>query len=199
MYTLEQSLRSEGWRSVAGVDEVGRGPLAGPVVAAAVILDPGDPIAGLADSKKLTPKKRDSLFAEISERALSVAVAGVGAREIERINILQASRRARAPAAGRLDAPLDYLLIDGNKKIPFDAPQSAVVSGDSKCASIAAASIVAKVVRDHLMKRLDKRFPCYGFARHKGYPTRDHLAALREHGPCVLHRRTFRGVPGAGQ
>lgn len=196
MYTLERRLQGEGWKRIAGVDEVGRGPLAGPVVAAAVVIDPEDPIEGLADSKKLTPKKRDSLFTEISARALFAAVAGVGAREIERRNILQASLHAMAMAVGRLGHPVDYLLIDGNKKIPVEVPQSAVVSGDATCASIAAASIFAKVVRDRLMERLDVRFPHYGFARHKGYPTRDHLAAIREHGPCVLHRRTFRGVAG---
>jgi len=197
MYALERRLFSEGHRSVAGVDEAGRGPLAGPVVAAAVVLDPEDPIEGLADSKKLTPKRRESLLAEIEGRALSVAVAAVGARTIERINILQASLRAMATAVRRLDPPLDYLLIDGNKKIPLDMPQLAVVSGDSTCACIAAASIVAKVVRDRLMERFDRRFPVYGFARHKGYPTRAHLEAIRANGPCFLHRRTFRGVPGA--
>ena len=196
MYTLERRLQGEGWQRIAGVDEVGRGPLAGPVVAAAVVLDPVDPIEGLADSKKLSPKKRDLLFLEIGKRALFVAVAGIGAREIERRNILQASLQAMARAVGRLGCPMDYLLIDGNKKIPVGVPQSAVVSGDATCASIAAASIFAKVIRDRLMARLDVRFPHYGFARHKGYPTRDHLAAIREHGPCFLHRRTFRGVTG---
>ena len=196
MYTLERRLRVEGFRSVAGVDEVGRGPLAGPVVAAAVVLDPEDPIEGLADSKKLSPRKREKLFLEIGERALSVALAALGARQIERVNILQASLRAMASAAGRLALPLDHLLVDGNRKVPLDMPQTAVVSGDSQCACIAAASIVAKVARDRLMARLDRHFPHYGFARHKGYPTRDHLKALREHGPCILHRRTFNGVPG---
>jgi ribonuclease HII len=157
MYALERRLLSGGHRSVAGVDEAGRGPLAGPVVAAAVVLDPEDPIEGLADSKKLTPKRRESLLAEIEGRALSVAVAAVGARAIERINILQASLRAMATAVRRLDPPLDYLLIDGNKKIPIDMPQLAVVSGDSTCACIAAASIVAKVVRDRLMRSEERR------------------------------------------
>ena len=154
MYALERRLFSEGHRSVAGVDEAGRGPLAGPVVAAAVVLDPEDPIEGLADSKKLTPKRRESLLAEIEGRALLVAVAAVGARAIERINILQASLRAMATAVRRLDPPLDYLLIDGNKKIPLDMPQLAVVSGDSTCACIAAASIVAKVHRDAAIDKL---------------------------------------------
>ncbi|MFC1491486.1 ribonuclease HII [Nitrospinota bacterium] len=198
MYTLERRLLDEGRKSVAGVDEVGRGPLAGPVVAAAVVLDPADPIDGLADSKQLSPLKRGILFQEIGLRARSVAVAAASARQIERINILQASLRAMATAASRLCSPLDYLLVDGNRKVPLDVPQSAVISGDSQCACIAAASIVAKVVRDRLMERLDRYFPYYGFARHKGYPTRGHLQALRIHGPCVLHRRTFRGVPGTG-
>ncbi len=200
MYGTERRLMRQGRRTVAGVDEAGRGPLAGPVVAAAVVLDPGDPIAGLADSKALSRLRREGLFDEILRRARAVAVAAAGPREIERTNILAASLRAMACAAGRLPLSLDHLLVDGNRPIPFDAPQTPVVSGDALCASIAAASIVAKVLRDRLMERMDRRFPQYGFGRHKGYPTREHLEALRAHGPCSLHRRTFRGVraPGRG-
>ncbi|MBI2178059.1 MAG: ribonuclease HII [Candidatus Tectomicrobia bacterium] len=178
---------AQGLRSVAGVDEAGRGPLAGPVVAAAVVLDPGDPIEGLADSKRLTPGRREALFGETASAA--------GPREIERRNILQASLWAMARAARRLSLRPDHLLVDGNRRIPLALPQTPVVSGDALCACVAAASIVAKVLRDRLMVRLDRDFPAYGFVRHKGYPTREHLAALRARGPCRLHRRTFRGVP----
>lgn len=196
MYAAEQRLMEQGLRSVAGVDEAGRGPLAGPVVAAAVVLDPGDPIEGLADSKKLTPGRREALFGEILSRARAVAASAAGPREIERRNILQASLWAMARAARRLALRPDHLLVDGNRPIPLALPQTPVVSGDALCACVAAASIVAKVLRDRLMVRLDREFPAYGFGRHKGYPTREHLEALRAHGPCRLHRRTFRGVPG---
>jgi len=196
MYEAEQGLMAEGFRSVAGVDEAGRGPLAGPVVAAAVVLDPGDPIEGLADSKTLTPGRREALFGEILLRARAVAAAAAGPREIERRNILQASLWAMARAARRLALRPDHILVDGNRPLPLALPQTTVVSGDARCACVAAASIVAKVLRDRLMERLDGFFPRYGFLRHKGYPTREHLAALQAHGPCRLHRRTFRGVPG---
>ncbi len=194
MYQFERRLRKEGRRSIAGIDEAGRGPLAGPVLAAAVVLDPDRPIEGLDDSKKLSPRRRGELFEIIGRRARAVAVSAAGPREIERTNILRASLRAMATAVARLAVPVDYLLIDGNQPLSLDLPQAPIVSGDSLCASIAAASIVAKVLRDRLMERLDRRFPHYGFARHKGYPTREHIAALRLHGPCHLHRRTYRGV-----
>ena len=194
MYQFERRLRKEGRRSIAGIDEAGRGPLAGPVLAAAVVLDPDRPIEGLDDSKKLSPRRRGELFEIIGWRARSVAVSAAGPREIERVNILRASLRAMATAVARLAVPVDYLLIDGNRPLSLDLPQASIVSGDSLCASIAAASIVAKVMRDRMMERLDRRFPYYGFARHKGYPTREHIAALRLHGPCRLHRRTYNGV-----
>lgn len=194
MYEMERRLAGEGRGLIAGTDEAGRGPLAGPVVAAAVILDPEDPIEGLNDSKKLTPKRRDFLFDQIQERARAVAIAAAGPRRIERENILRASLNAMAEAVARLGVPVGHLLIDGNKNVPSGVAQTPVVSGDSKCACIAAASIIAKVARDRLMERFDRRFPQYGFARHKGYPTRGHLDALRSHGPCFLHRRTFNGV-----
>lgn len=196
MYAAEQGLMSEGFRSVAGVDEAGRGPLAGPVVAAAVVLEPEDPIEGLADSKKLSPGQRERLFGEILRRARAVAASAAGPREIERRNILQASLWAMARAARRLALRPDHLLVDGNRRVPLALPQTAVISGDARCACVAAASIVAKVLRDRLMDRLDGFFPHYGFVRHKGYPTPEHLTALRAHGPCRLHRRTFRGVAG---
>jgi len=198
MYAIEWGLLREGRGAVAGVDEAGRGPLAGPVVAAAVVLDPARPIEGLADSKMLSPQQREILLEEICWKALAVAVASSSPRQIERINILRASLQAMATAVGRLSVAADHLLVDGNRPIPLDIPQSPVVKGDSKCACIAAASIVAKVARDRLMERMDRRFPQYGFRRHKGYPTRAHLAALEAHGPCVIHRRTFRGVSVQG-
>lgn len=197
MYSIERELAGRGASPVAGVDEAGRGPLAGPVVAAAVVLDPENPIAGLADSKKLSPRQREALLPEILEKARAVAIAAAGPREIERINILQASLRAMAAAAEGLGHAPAHVLVDGNRKIPTAIPQTPLVKGDSRCACIAAASVVAKVYRDRVMARMDGRFPGYGFGRHKGYPTRDHLAALARHGPCRIHRRTFRGVPAA--
>lgn len=194
MYAIEWGLLREGRGAVAGVDEAGRGPLAGPVVAAAVVLDPARPIEGLADSKTLSPRQREALVEEIRGKALAVAVASSSPRQIERINILRASLRAMAAAVGRLSVAVGHLLVDGNRPVPLDIPQSPLVKGDSACACIAAASIVAKVARDRLMERMDRRFPHYGFRRHKGYPTRAHLAALEVHGPCAIHRRTFRGV-----
>ena len=195
MYSVERELVREGASPVAGVDEAGRGPLAGPVVAAAVVLDPENPIAGLADSKKLSARQREALLSEILEKARAVAIAAAGPREIERINILQASLRAMAAAAEGLGFAPAHVLVDGNRKIPTALPQTPLVKGDSRCACIAAASVVAKVYRDRVMARMDGRFPGYGFGKHKGYPTRDHLAALARHGPCRIHRRTFRGVP----
>ncbi len=195
MYSVERELAREGASPVAGVDEAGRGPLAGPVVAAAVVLDPENPIQGLADSKKLSARQREALLSEILEKARAVALAAAGPREIERINILQASLRAMAIAAEGLGLAPAHVLVDGNRKIPTALPQTPLVKGDSRCACIAAASVVAKVYRDRVMARMDGRFPGYGFGRHKGYPTRDHLAALARHGPCRIHRRTFRGVP----
>ncbi len=199
MYSIEIALSNEGASSVAGVDEAGRGPLAGPVVAAAVVLDPENPLRGLDDSKKLSPSDREALLHEILAKARAVALAAVGPREIERINILQASLRAMATAVERLPLAPAHVLVDGNKKIPASLPQTPLVKGDARCACIAAASVVAKVYRDRVMARMDARFPGYGFSKHKGYPTREHLAALGRRGPCRIHRRTFRGVPaGAG-
>ncbi len=197
MYSIERELASAGASPVAGVDEAGRGPLAGPVVAAAVVLDPENRVVGLDDSKKLSPRQREALLPEILAKARAVALAAAGPREIERINILQASLRAMATAVEGLGLEPAHVLIDGNKRIPVPLPQTPLVKGDSRCACIAAASVVAKVYRDRVMARMDGRFPGYGFGKHKGYPTRDHLAALARYGPCRIHRRTFRGVPAA--
>lgn len=182
---------------VAGVDEAGRGPLAGPVVAAAVILDELQPIKGLADSKILTPARRERLYAEICAKALCVCIAQASAEEIDQMNILQATLLAmqRAVAGLRL-APL-RVLVDGNRLPVLPMPAEAIVKGDAKVASIAAASILAKVHRDMLCAELHQAYPDYGFAAHKGYPTADHLAALRRLGPCAAHRRSFGPVRDA--
>ncbi|CAD7851791.1 MAG: Ribonuclease HII (EC 3.1.26.4) [Olavius algarvensis Gamma 1 endosymbiont] len=179
---------------IAGVDEAGRGPLAGPVTAAAVILDPERLLPGLADSKRLTPSRREALDREIRDQALAFAVAFATAEEIDRINILQASLLAMQRAVENLGVTPQRVLVDGNRCPPLAYPVEAVVKGDATVAVISAASILAKVARDREMLVLDGRFPGYGFAHHKGYPTRAHLAALRELGPCEPHRRSFRPV-----
>lgn len=176
---------------IAGVDEAGRGPLAGPVSAAAVILDPGRPIAGLGDSKKLTPARRETLDLQIRERALAWAIAWASAEEIDRINILQASLLAMQRAVATLTVRPGRVLVDGNRCPDVGCEALAIVGGDGSVPSIGAASILAKVARDRLMCNLDQRFPGYGFAAHKGYPTRFHVEALQRLGPCPEHRRSF--------
>ncbi len=184
---------------VAGVDEAGRGPLAGPVVAAAVILDELQPIRGLADSKLLTAARRELLYAEICAKALCVCIAEASVEEIDRLNILQATLLAMQRAVGGLRlAPL-RVQVDGNRLPVLPMPAEAIVKGDSKVASIAAASILAKVHRDRLCASLHAQFPDYGFASHKGYPTPEHLAALRRLGPCGAHRLSFGPVREAQQ
>lgn len=179
---------------VAGVDEAGRGPLAGPVIAAAVILDPARPIAGLADSKKLTEKQRERLFDEIRHNALAWSVARARVREIDEINILQASLLAMQRAVSQLKIPPQLVLVDGNKCPVMPCPAIAIVKGDQTEPAISAASIVAKVLRDRIMLFLDKKYPAYGFARHKGYPTASHVEALKQAGVSRVHRRTFAPV-----
>lgn len=177
---------------VAGVDEVGRGPLAGPVVAAAVILDVNNPIEGLMDSKKITEKRREILADEIKEKAISWAISRVDVDEIDQINILQASLRAMTLAVSELNQQPDFVMIDGNR-IPADLTISAeaVVKGDDRVACISAASIIAKVARDHEMIEMDTIYPGYGLAKHKGYPTKVHIEALQKLGVTKIHRRTF--------
>jgi len=184
---------------VAGVDEAGRGPLAGPVVAAAVIIAPDRRIRGLADSKVLTPEQREALFHVISERAVGVGVGIVDHETIDRINILQATKVAMAEALAQLTVRPDLVITDFVALRDLACPQKNLVDGDARCATVAAASIVAKVTRDRLMVEADQRFPVYGFARHKGYATPEHLAALDRWGPCPLHRRTFAGVWRQGE
>ena len=186
--------RLQGLSLIAGVDEAGRGPLAGPVVAAAVILPEKVEIPGLADSKSLTAGVRAELDREIRTVALALAVRELGARQIEVLGILKAALRAMAQAVQALSPTPQMVLVDGHQPLPLAFPQQPVIKGDVFCPSIAAASIVAKVHRDRLMERLHRRYPQYNFARHKGYATPEHLEALRCWGPCELHRRTFRGV-----
>lgn len=176
---------------LAGVDEVGRGPLVGSVVAAAVILDPARPIKGLTDSKALTAKRREALDAEIREQALAFAVAEASATEVDELNIYHATHLAMRRAIDALAPAAEYLLVDGNRLPGHHVPGQAVVKGDARHPAIGAASILAKVARDAQMLALDTRHPDYGFARHKGYPTREHLAALERLGPLPEHRRSF--------
>ncbi|PYN22945.1 MAG: ribonuclease HII [Candidatus Rokuibacteriota bacterium] len=194
---------AQAWRTgvtlIAGVDEAGRGPLAGPVVAAAVIIAPDRRIKGLADSKVLTPEQREALFHVISERAVGVGVGIVDHETIDRINILQATKVAMAEALAQLTVRPDLVITDFVALRDLACPQKNLVDGDARCATVAAASIVAKVTRDRLMVEADQRFPVYGFARHKGYATPEHLAALDRWGPCPLHRRTFAGVWRQGE
>jgi ribonuclease HII len=191
------------WRSglarIAGVDEAGRGPLAGPVVAAAVIIAPERRIRRLADSKLLPSERREELFGQIRARALAIGVGIVDQETIDRINILQATRRAMLEALAGLAILPDLVITDFVALAGLPYPQRNLVDGDARCASVAAASIVAKVTRDRLMLDADRAFPQYGFAQHKGYATPEHLAALDRHGPCPLHRRTFSGVWRQGE
>ena len=182
---------------LAGVDEAGRGPLVGPVVAAAVILDPRKPIAGLADSNTLSPRKRERLFHEILAKALCCSVAQASAEEIDQINILQATLLAMQRAVAGLRLPPKLVLVDGNRLPLLPMQAQAIVKGDATVAEISAASIVAKVHRDQWCAEFDALYPEYGFARHKGYGTAEHLAALVAHGPCPEHRRSFAPVAKA--
>ncbi|WP_281546022.1 ribonuclease HII [Grimontia sp. SpTr1] len=185
-------------RLIAGVDEVGRGPLVGAVVTAAVILDPNKPIEGLTDSKKLTDKKRAVLFEEIKEKALAWSLGRAEPEEIDDINILSATMLAMERAVAGLNIKPDFVLIDGNR-VPkgLNIPAEAVIKGDLRVAEISAASILAKVVRDREMEELDAQYPQYGFAKHKGYPTKAHFEALAEHGAIPEHRKSFKPVKNA--
>lgn len=188
-------MRPADW--IAGVDEAGRGPLAGPVVVAAVVLHQERAVAGLADSKKLSASRREILAARIREDAAAVAVVSLDATEIDELNILRASLEGMRRAVAGLSPPPVRVLVDGNRKPELDCPCEAVVGGDATVPAISAASILAKVVRDEYMIALDARYPGYGFAQHKGYPTREHLEALYRLGPCPEHRRSFGPVRAA--
>lgn len=184
---------------IAGVDEAGRGPLAGDVVAAAVILDPENPIEGLGDSKKLTAKRRDTLFDEICERSLAYCIARASVAEIDEINILHASMLAMHRAVDGLSTSPEKVLVDGNRLPKWNYLAEAIVKGDSKVEAIGAASILAKVTRDREMVAMEEHYPGYGFAKHKGYPTKYHMEALAALGPSKVHRRSFRPVQEAEQ
>lgn len=189
--TLENALRAEGFRMICGVDEAGRGPLCGPVMAAACILPEGVVPEGLNDSKKLTPKKREALFEEIQRVALAYCIAQASVEEIDELNILEADLLAMRRAIDGLQIRADYALIDGNIARDFQIPAKAVVHGDALSPSIAAASILAKVARDRACIELDRQYPQYGIAKHKGYGTKAHMEALRQYGPAPIHRKKF--------
>ena len=191
MWEIEEEAFAEGYTVICGVDEAGRGPLAGPVCAAAVILPRGHQIPGLNDSKKLTDKKRRELFPLIKEQAIAYGIGMASHEEIDEINILQATYLAMERAISQLEGKADMALIDGNRAKDFGIPVKTVVKGDSLSANIAAASVLAKVTRDDLMVEMAKEFPGYGFEVHKGYGTKAHYEALRNMGPCAIHRMTF--------
>ena len=190
-FEYEEKHYLEGYTAVCGCDEAGRGPLCGPVVAAAVILPRGLEIEGLNDSKKLSEKKREALFDIIKEKAVAYAIAEVSPKEIDEINILNASMLAMRRAVDALSTKADFALIDGNCSRGFEIPTETVVKGDAKSYSIAAASILAKVTRDRGCIELDKEYPQYGIAKHKGYPTKDHMDAVRKYGPAPIYRMSF--------
>ena len=190
-YTLESELYEQGYTSVCGVDEAGRGPLCGPVVAAACILPCGLVLEGLNDSKKLSEKKRDILFEQIKENAIAYSIASASVEEIDNLNILEATLLAMRRAIDGLAVKADFALIDGNVSRDFPIDAKAVISGDATSPSIAAASILAKVTRDRMCIKLDEAYPQYGIAKHKGYGTKAHMQALREHGVSPIHRKQF--------
>ncbi len=195
LLALEAKLWKQGFSIVAGVDEVGRGPLAGPVVAACVVLPPDLYLPEVKDSKKLTPKKREELFDQILKSAQEVGIGIVGEKTIDRMNILNASLKAMWKAVNKLKNPPEFILVDGNQRIPnLLLPQMPVVKGDCLSLSIAAASIVAKVTRDRIMLKYHRKYPEFCFAEHKGYATKIHVEALKIFGPCQIHRKSFNPV-----
>ncbi len=188
---FENELYEKGFSAVCGCDEAGRGPLCGPVVAAAVILPRDVEIEGLNDSKKLSEKKRNLLFETIKEKAVAYGIAEATPEEIDNINILNASMLAMRRAVEQLETKADFALIDGNCSRGFEIPTETIIKGDSKSSSIAAASILAKVTRDKMCEELDREYPMYGIAKHKGYPTKDHMDAVRKYGAAPIYRKTF--------
>ncbi len=191
MYQIETALKQRGFGIIAGVDEAGRGPLAGPVVAAAVIFPDGYKNSEIQDSKKLTPLKREQLFIEIKNIAISYATGIVGWKEIDEMGILEASKLAMRTAVLKLDPEPDFIITDAVAINVNAIPQLSLIHGDATVFSVAAASIIAKVTRDHLMQKYDKKFPQYGFREHMGYGTEIHLKAIKKHGPCQIHRMSF--------
>ncbi len=193
MSVYEEELHAAGVTFVAGIDEAGRGPLAGPVVAAAVILDPSAPVLGVNDSKKLSEKKRAELKPIIEQQAVAYGIGIIDEKTIDRINILEATKLAMMQAVANLKQAPQHLLIDALTLPGLTVPQTGIIKGDAKSVSIAAASILAKETRDQIMREYDAVYPQYGFAKHKGYGTRDHIQAIQEDGPCPIHRRSFIG------
>ena len=191
---FEEQAKAKGYQFIAGIDEAGRGPLAGPVVAAAVILPSQFDLPGLTDSKALSEKKREQLFPLIRQQALTVGIGVCSASEIDEYNILQSTLLAMQRSITRLSTRPDYLLIDGITPLPTEIAQLTLKKGDSRSLSVAAASVIAKVVRDRIMYAHDKKYPVYGFAQHKGYGTKLHRQVIASHGPCPQHRTTFAGV-----
>ena len=192
LFKYETDLYLKGYRSIAGVDEAGRGPLAGPVVAAAVIFKQGVAIEGVNDSKKVSPKKRERLFYEIRKHAVAYAVGIVSHHRIDDIDILRATFEAMKLAVSKLKTEPDFILVDGRDEPFATKEQMSIIKGDSLSYSIAAASIIAKVTRDKIMNFYDKKYPMYGFCHNKGYATADHIEAIKKHGRCEIHRKTFR-------
>jgi len=191
---IEREVQAAGYQRIAGLDEAGRGPLAGPVVAAAVVLPAQSRIAGLQDSKRLTARQRDVVYDRIRQQAVAYGVGIISHRQIDQHDILRATQAAMLCAVQQLDTTPDMLLIDGVTAVPSALAQRLIIRGDACCASIAAASVLAKVTRDRLMLAYAQEFPAYGFDKHKGYPTPEHYARLRVYGPCAIHRLSFRGV-----
>lgn len=193
--SFERQARAKGYKVIAGIDEAGRGPLAGPVVAASCLIDEGVLIPGIDDSKKLTPQRREQLFQELTEqKGVAYGLGIVSAEEIDRINILQATIVAMQNSLEQLNKTPDYMLVDGLKLSYRDIPCQKIIRGDALSYVIAAASILAKVTRDRLMYQFHKEWPQYGFDQHKGYGTEQHIAAIKKHGPCKIHRRTFEPI-----
>ena len=193
-YSLERSLRQKGYQLIAGLDEVGRGPLAGPVVAACVILQENCDNRSFVDSKTINAKKRSRLYKELKQNGAQISVGVVSEADIDRLNILQASLLAMKKAILTMPVQPDFLLVDGNQPVPISIPQQSLVKGESKSASIAAASIVAKVVRDEMMDQYHLQYPEYNFQKNRGYPTLEHRNAIKIYGPCAIHRQSFKCV-----
>lgn len=194
MHRFEEALRKQNYHSIAGCDEVGRGPLAGPVVCAAVVLDPHYPIEGIYDSKGLSEKRRNQLYEVIKEHAIAYQVVFISHDEVDKLNVYQASKKGMIEAVLALEYPVDYVLSDAMPLTGLKIPYEAIIKGDQKSVSIAAASILAKVERDRYMIEVGKKYPEYGFDKHKGYPTKKHLEALKTYGPCPIHRKSFNPV-----
>ena len=194
MEAFEKKIQAQGFRVIAGLDEAGRGPLAGPVVAAAVVLTPMKKWIGVDDSKKLSPEQREKVFSLLLQQEVAIGIGIVDAREIDRLNILRASLKAMEQAVQNLPLSPDFLLIDGLHSLTLPLAQRAIPKGDQRCQSIAAASIIAKVTRDRLMLAHHAEYPQYNFAKHKGYGTKEHLQAIRQYGHCPLHRQSFKPI-----